>query len=489
MSNGPYTLTTLGQDLGPGPDRRYQFPVEFGMMKKIPFQYDFDEFGPPVAKLRKDGRITFTGPVVRPTYKKGKKKGEYRPLAKQQTVKYKPNELGATIKVKETPLQRTRKRRFTEDFNYQGNYSGRDVRRFNRLRKKGFQSPLSSKGYKKILDPDTEPYRLHLPVIGQVPDIGNRLFSTFTRGMQLGAEFGNIQGGDYSSVIRKEAHPFSRLFGRGRLNPNITYKLDGTNRMSSTPNATVGGVLGSLAGTISLHGADGTEQSYLNLPIKGRFTRNKILNTIFPGFEDYAAQGNEPGGADDVQVTNYGGSLNIPILGISTNRGETKMIGMQTVGTPYSNQRYSNQRFSKIHPLIPFTGRYTIGGDDKGAPDYSGNIFKDIGQYVSRGGLDADLRSFGFPYGAAFETPVPILPPYANVFDPGRFNVKRTKEVIYNPQGGLNEMTIYPPQRGFRFDAIDGGFNGGSDGRFSQTPNRTYGPYRFTTTDENFIDY
>ena len=36
MSNGPYTLTTSGEGLGPGPDRRYQFPVEFGMMKKIP---------------------------------------------------------------------------------------------------------------------------------------------------------------------------------------------------------------------------------------------------------------------------------------------------------------------------------------------------------------------------------------------------------------------------------------------------------------------
>ena len=75
MSNGPYTLTTSGTGTGPGPDRRYQLPVEFGMMKKIPFQYDFDEFGAPEAKLGRDGRITFTGPVVRPTFKKGKREG------------------------------------------------------------------------------------------------------------------------------------------------------------------------------------------------------------------------------------------------------------------------------------------------------------------------------------------------------------------------------------------------------------------------------
>ena len=462
MSNGPYTLTTSGEGLGPGPDRRYQFPVEFGMMKNIPFQYDFGEFGPPEAKLGRDGRITFTGPVVRPTYKKGKKKGEYRPLAKQQTVKYKPNELGATIKVKETPLQRTRKRRFTEDFNYQGDYSTRDVRRFNRLRKKGFQSPLSSKGYKKILDPDTEPYRLHVPVIGQAPDLINRLVSFTKRGMQLGGEYGPIAGGDYTDVTRTNVNPsdgFS-LFTRGRLNPNITYGLEGTKKRggSSPFNTVLGMTLGGMAGFGTLFPASGSEQRDLNLPIKGRFTKNKFLNTIFPGFEDYAAQGDSPSGRDDVTVTNYGGSLNIPILGVSTNRGQKNIIDMGVYGSQYSNQRYSNQRLSKIHPLIPFTGRYTIGGDDKGAPDYSGNIFKDIGQYVYKGGLDKNLRSFGYPYGASFETPIPLLPPYANVFDPGRFNVKRTKEVIYNPQGGLNEMTIYNTR-----------------------------PGRFTTTDRNFV--
>lgn len=34
-------------------------------------------------------------------------------------------------------------------------------------------------------------------------------------------------------------------------------------------------------------GADGSEQSYLNIPFDNKFTRSKFMNTILPGFGDY----------------------------------------------------------------------------------------------------------------------------------------------------------------------------------------------------------
>ena len=448
MSNGPYTLTTSGTGTGPGPDRRYQFPVEFGMMKNIPFQYDFDIFGAPTAQLGKDGKITFTGPVVRPTYKKGKKKGEYRPKGIQQTVKYRPNELGATIRTIDTPMMRNKRRAFTEDFDSRKQFGERN--RFYRLRDKGYGDLKSSIGYKKVLDPDTEPYRLHLPVTGEIPEIGTRFGSHMLKGIQLGT----IHGGGYETVVGKKAPLSQRLLGVGRLNPNVNIDYS-----KSTPTDAYGlsGSLGGFAGYLtafgSMMGASGSEQSYLNIPFDNKFTRSKFMNTILPGFGDYAAKGTGGTGFGLMRGTSSGSS----IQGMSFGGGKTFTRGAKNFGLSYDNPNYSRQTQSKIHPLIPFTGRYTIGGDDKGEPDYSGNIFKDIGEYVYRGGLDRNLRKFGFPYGASFETPIPLLPPRMNIFDPGRFGVTRTREEIYNPQYNLNEMTIFSPIPG-RYTTTDRDF-------------------------------
>jgi len=436
MSNGPYTLTTSGTDLGPGPDRRYQFPVEFGMMENIPFQYDFDIFGAPTAQIGKNGRISFTGPVVRPTYKKGKKEGLYRPKGMQQTVKYRPNELGATIRTINTPMMRNKKRAFTEDFDSQKQFGERN--RFYRLKEKGFDDLKSSIGYKKILDPNTEPYRLHLPVTGELPEFATRFGSHILKGMQLGS----IHGGGYETVVEERAPLIQRLLGVGRFNPNVDMSyINSTLASASNIPGTVGFLGGFLTAGASMMGASGSEQSYLNIPFDNKFTRSKFMNTILPGFGDYAAKGT--GGTGFGLMTGKSSGSNIQ--GMSIGGGETFSRGAKIYGSDYDNPNYSRQTQSKIHPLIPFTGRYTIGGDDKGEPDYSGNIFKDIGEYVYRGGLDRNLRKVGFPYGASFETPIPLLPPRMNIFDPGRFGVTRTKEEIYNPQYKSNEMTIYPP--------------------------------------------
>lgn len=434
MSDGPYTYTFTNPDATFDPiDPRYQFPVEFGMMKNIPFQYDFDVFGAPKAKLGRDGRITFTGPVVRPTFKEGKREGEYRPKGIQQTVRYNPNELGATIKTINTPLIRNRRRAFTEDFDSKKQFNERN--RFSRLRDKGYGDLKSSIGYKKVLDPDTEPYRLHLPVTGELPELITRYGSHMAKGMQLGS----IYGGGFETVVGERAPLSQRLLGVGRLNPNvdIDYSKSTFANRNDIPGL-VGGFGGFLSAGISMMGAAGSEQSYLNLPIKGRFTRNKILNTIFPGFEDYAAKGNDGTGFSTTTGTGSGSS----VFGVGFGSGKTFSRASKNFGLDYENPNYSRQTQSKIHPLIPFTGRYTIGGDDKGEPDYSGNIFKDIGEYVYRGGLDRNLRKVGFPYGASFETPLPLLPPRMNIFDPGRFGVTRTTEEIYNPQL-LSEDGLY----------------------------------------------
>ena len=447
MSNGPYTLTTSGTDLGPGPDRRYQFPVEFGMMENIPFQYDFDVFGAPEAKLGRDGRITFTGPVVRPTFKKGKREGEYRPKGIQQTVRYNPNELGATIRTTNTPMMRNRRRAFTEDFDSQKQFGERD--RFYRLKEKGYDDLKSSIGYKKVLDPNTEPYRLHLPVTGELPELVTRFGSHTLKGMQLGS----IHGGGFKEVIGERAPLSQRLLGVGRLNPNVDMSyLNSVGDANNVPGL-IGGGLGFLTAGASLMGASGSEQSYLNIPFDNKFTRSKFMNTILPGFGDYAAKGSGGTGFGLMRGTSSGSS----IQGFNVGGGGPFSRAAKVFGSSYDNPNYSRQTQSKIHPLIPFTGRYTIGGDDKGEPDYSGNIFRDMGEYVYRGGLDRNLRKVGFPFGASFETPIPLLPPRMNIFDPGRFGVTRTREEIYNPQYNLNEMTIFSPIPG-RYTTTDRDF-------------------------------
>ena len=448
MGNGPYTLTTSGTGIGPGPDRRYQFPVEFGMMKNIPFQYDFDVFGAPEAKLGKDGRITFTGPVVRPTFKKGKRKGEYRPKGIQQTVKYRPNELGATIRTIDTPMMRNKRRAFTEDFDSRKQFGERN--RFYRLRDKGYGDLKSNIGYKKVLDPDTEPYRLHLPVTGELPELVTRFGSHMVKGMQLGS----IHGGGFETVVGEKAPLSQRLLGIGRLNPNVDMSYINSTRANAS---NIPGIVGSLGGYLtafgSMLGASGSEQSYLNIPFDNKFTRSKFMNTILPGFGDYAAKGSGGTGFGLMRGTSSGSS----IQGFNVGGGGPFSRAAKIFGSSYENPNYSRQTQSKIHPLIPFTGRYTIGGDDKGEPDYSGNIFKDIGEYVYRVGLDINLRKVGFPYGASFETPIPLLPPRMNIFDPGRFGVTRTREEIYNPQYKLNQMTIYSPSPG-RYTTTDRDF-------------------------------
>ena len=447
MSNGPYTLTTSGTDLGPGPDRRYQFPVEFGMMENIPFQYDFDVFGAPEAKLGRDGRISFTGPVVRPTFKKGKREGEYRPKGIQQTVRYNPNELGATIRTTNTPMMRNRRRAFTEDFDSQKQFGERD--RFYRLKEKGYDDLKSSIGYKKVLDPNTEPYRLHLPVTGELPELVTRFGSHTLKGMQLGS----IHGGGFKEVIGERAPLSQRLLGVGRLNPNVDMSyLNSVGDANNVPGL-IGGGLGFLTAGASLMGASGSEQSYLNIPFDNKFTRSKFMNTILPGFGDYAAKGSGGTGFGLMRGTSSGSS----IQGFNVGGGGPFSRAAKVFGSSYDNPNYSRQTQSKIHPLIPFTGRYTIGGDDKGEPDYSGNIFRDMGEYVYRGGLDRNLRKVGFPFGASFETPIPLLPPRMNIFDPGRFGVTRTREEIYNPQYKLNEMTIFSPIPG-RYTTTDRDF-------------------------------
>lgn len=413
-----YTISGEGLDLT---NKEFQLPSSWQFAKDTPLQYDWDKYGAPKTKIKGDVQ-TWESPIIRDVFKKGKREGELKSTGTKEEVKWTSNDLGGTLKTKTTPYETTKKRSFVENFDPTDQWDKRG--KFERLKKKGFGDLGNDKGYRKRLDPDTEPYRLHLPVTGELPEIATRFGSHIVKGMQLGS----IHGGGFEEVIGEQASLGQRLLGVGRLNPNVDMSyLNSVGDANNIPGL-AGAGLGFLTAGATMMGASGSEQSYLNIPFDNKFTRSKFMNTILPGFGDYAAKGSGGTGFDSITGTSSGGG---------TFSRDAKVFG-----SSYDNPNYSRQTQSKIHPLIPFTGKYTIGGDDKGDPDYSGNIFSDVGEFVYKGGLDRTLRKVGFPYGASFETPIPLLPPRMNIFDVNRFNVEKTEEEIYDPiQGALDKNT------------------------------------------------
>ncbi|MAG52423.1 MAG: hypothetical protein CMH62_00500 [Nanoarchaeota archaeon] len=428
---------------------------------ELPLQYNWDKYGAPKYKKNIFGTETWKAPIVR----QENQKGDLTNRAYQEKVKWNPNPWGGVLKTKTTPFEPTKKRLWTENWD-SDQWNKRN--KYSRLAQKGFGED-GQKGYRKRLDPTTEPYRLHIPVKGEVPDALTRLMSPLTAGMNLAT--GTNPGFNYNP-LRSTFLGSTNFMGMKMPNysdmdlgqkaaimgihPQTMFGITSPYSLSPFAHITPGEGTdpvremkaldmipwfgGGIAGSLNMMKVPGT-QKILNQPygFNSKFRRNypgitkawenfatsPVVNTILPQFERWSQKGEE-----------------------ITTDPTAGFFGRQAGWNFGGGKGYYNQAKSKIHPLIPFTGEYTIGGDYKGGYENPYNpidgplaTLKNLGHrlispdYYTKGGLDRDLRMVG-GLGASYETPIPLLPPRHNIFDVNRFDVERTREEIYDPNKG-----------------------------------------------------